>query len=241
MQGLIKQRREFSNSLVYNPDNNNLLFPVYNSFLFKAESANNSVWKRIFDIAVTLLLTISVFIWLFPFIALLIKLTSRGPVFFSQKRTGLNGNMINCLKFRTMEVNCRNEDNSGKYMQAIKNDPRITTIGRFLRKTSLDELPQFINVLYGEMCIVGPRPHPKQLDIECTGKIENYNLRFTVKPGITGMAQVKGFRGGTPEPWQMQERINHDIWYIENWNFLLDLKIVLLTFICLVAGDENAY
>ena len=241
MQGRVNQRREVSTIEVFHTENNTLLFPVYNYFLFNAEKVNNSVGKRVLDIFISLLLTVTVFIWLFPIIALLIKLTARGPVFFCQQRSGLNGAVFKCYKFRSMELECSNEDITGKYLQAIKKDPRITVIGRFLRKTSLDELPQFINVIKGEMCIVGPRPHPKQLDNECMGIIKNYHLRFSIKPGITGMAQVKGFRGGTPEHWQMQKRIEHDIRYIENWNLLLDLKIIMLTFYCLIARNENAY
>ena len=132
-------------------------------------------------------------------------------------------------------------DENGKYQQATRNDPRITKIGRILRKTNLDELPQFFNVLKGEMSVVGPRPHPVPLNIESRDNVSNYMLRYLVKPGITGWAQVNGFRGETKEIHQMQKRIDFDLWYIENWSFWLDLQIIFQTMINMIKGDQNAY
>ncbi len=217
------------------------LFPIQATVALQAEKANTNIVKRLIDVAVSLLLCIAVFSWLFPIIALLIKLTSRGPVFFKQKRTGLNGRHIECYKFRTMQTGCVSVDADGKYLQAIKDDPRTTCIGKILRKTSIDELPQFWNVLIGDMSIVGPRPHPKELNKECEGIVENYHLRNLIKPGITGVAQVKGFRGATPDTQLMQERINHDIWYIHNWSIFLDIRVMVLTCMYMIVGDENAY
>lgn len=171
-------------------------------------------------------------------IGFLIKLTSRGPVFFKQKRYGFNGKEIIVWKFRTMRV--EKPDTSKKYHQATKNDPRVTPVGRILRKTSLDELPQFINVLQGRMSIVGPRPHPILLDEQFRKRIYGYMLRHKVKPGITGWAQVNGWRGETDTIEKMEKRIEHDIFYIKNWSLTFDLKIVLLTFFKGFTGD-NAY
>jgi len=198
-------------------------------------------FKRVTDIVITILACIFIFSWLFPLIALLIKLTSKGPVFFKQKRWGVHKFPINCYKFRTMITESCDVDEKGKYQQATKNDPRVTRIGKFLRKTSLDELPQFINVLRGSMSIVGPRPHPIPLNLESKDKIDDYMRRHVVKPGITGWAQVHGYRGETKNPAKMQARINHDIWYIENWSLLLDMQIILQTVINLFKGEKNAY
>jgi len=225
----------------YSYVNKKLLFPVFTSTIAKAEIANNSFLKRLLDLTITIPLFIFIFSWLFPLIAVLIKISSRGPLFFVQHRTGLDNEPILIYKFRTMTHGCSNVDSDGNYLQAVKNDPRITKIGSVLRKTSLDELPQFWNVLIGNMSIVGPRPHPKELNDECEDEIKNYHLRHLVKPGITGMAQIKGFRGPTPEMRVMQKRINYDVWYINNWNILLDLQIILLTFKSLVLQDENAF
>ena len=140
-----------------------------------------------------------------------------------------------------MEVFCSDVDKNGKYQQACKNDPRITKIGKSLRKTNLDELPQFWNVLKGEMSIVGPRPHPTQLNLESKDKVHLYMLRHLVKPGLTGWAQVNGYRGETRDISKMQKRIDHDIWYIENWSFWLDLQIIAQTMWIMIKGDPNAY
>ncbi|MBN8837265.1 MAG: sugar transferase [Sphingobacteriia bacterium] len=202
---------------------------------------NYSARKRLLDLSFAFLLLFFVFSWLFPLIAILIRLTSKGPVFFIQSRSGCNGQIINCYKFRTMVYTSQDVCDNGMYLQATPDDFRVTLFGKFLRKTSLDELPQIWNVLMGEMSLVGPRPHPLPLDKECEDTIENYKLRYLVKPGITGWAQVNGARGGTQTIGAMQRRIDLDIWYIQHWSFKLDLKIVLLTFWKLIKGDQNAY
>lgn len=214
---------------------------IHQAIAYRAETANHSITKRLFDIIFSFILFLFIFSWLFPLIALLIKITSRGPVFFRQERVAVNGGKIFCYKFRTMVVESRDINQKGKFCQAIKNDPRVTRFGVFLRKTSMDELPQFWNVLKGEMSVVGPRPHPVALSIESEAVIKEYNLRHLIKPGITGWAQINGFRGGTQEVYLMQERVNHDIWYINNWDFSLDIKIVFLTIRHIVIENENVY
>ncbi|RFZ85770.1 undecaprenyl-phosphate glucose phosphotransferase [Mucilaginibacter terrenus] len=200
------------------------------------------VIKRLFDIVFSFLVLILVCSWLFPLIALAIKLTSKGPIFFVQERWGKKNRKIKCYKFRSMYVRSRDVDEvSGKYQQAKKNDPRITKIGGFLRKSNLDEFPQFFNVFFGDMSVVGPRPHPTPLNLESKELIDNYLVRHLVKPGITGWAQVNGFRGETSDPSLMKARVNYDIWYIENWSLLLDLKIIFLTFWKTIVGDKNAF
>ncbi|HNB57005.1 MAG TPA: sugar transferase, partial [bacterium] len=162
-------------------------------------------------------------------------------VFFKQERWGRQNKKIICYKFRTMISQSRDVDDSGKYQQATQDDPRITPLGRFLRKTNLDELPQFWNVLMGQMSVVGPRPHPTPLNMESKEVIENYMLRHLVKPGITGWAQVNGYRGETRDPELMQKRVNHDIWYIENWSFWLDIQIIFLTVWQMIKYDTKGY
>ncbi len=216
-------------------------FPVIS---VRSEKLNEIHWrlvKRAFDTGFTLFLFITVFWWLWGIIAIAIKLTSKGPVFFKQDRWGRNNRHIKCYKFRSMVVESTDVDKSGKYQQAKKDDPRITKIGKILRKTNLDELPQFINVLKGEMSIVGPRPHPIPLNMIAKEQVEYYMLRTLVKPGITGWAQVNGFRGETTEIWKMQKRVDYDIWYLENWSFMLDFQIILLTIWKMLRGDPNAY
>ncbi len=196
----------------------------------------NRLVKRVFDIIFSTLVIGLVLIWLFPIVAILIKLTSRGPILFKQKRSGLNNDLFWCYKFRTMRVNVESETK-----QAEKNDSRITRIGDFLRRTSLDEMPQFINVFIGNMSVVGPRPHMIS-HTELYSKIINkFMLRHFVKPGITGLSQVKGLRGETTEPSAMRNRVRIDIFYIEYWSFLLDIKIVMLTVYNMVRGDKNAF
>lgn len=198
--------------------------------------------KRLFDIVFSLLVLVLVCSWLFPIIAIAIKLNSKGPIFFIQERWGKKNRKIRCYKFRSMRTTSKDVDNSGKYQQATKNDSRITKVGAFLRKSNLDEFPQFINVLLGDMSVVGPRPHPTPLNLESKELVDNYLVRHLVKPGITGWAQVNGFRGETSsDPALMHARVNYDIWYIENWTLLLDLKIILLTFWKTIAGDKNAF
>ena len=198
--------------------------------------------KRVFDIIFSCLVLVLICSWLFPIIALLIKLDSKGPIFFIQERWGKKNQKINCYKFRSMRPASKDIDTeSGKYQQATKNDARITRLGAILRKSSLDEFPQFINVLMGDMSVVGPRPHPTPLNLESKEIIDNYLVRHLVKPGITGWAQVNGFRGETSDPSLMSARVNYDIWYIENWSLLLDLKIIFLTFWKTLVGDKNAF
>lgn len=205
------------------------------------DDIDNKIYKRLFDICFSFLVIVLLFSWLFPLIAAIIKLTSKGPVFFRQERWGINNKTISCLKFRTMVASSVDVDENGKYKQACKNDPRITPIGRILRKTSLDELPQFINVLLGSMSVIGPRPHPVPLNLESKDTIERYLMRHWVKPGISGWAQVHGFRGETKDSRLMRERVNYDIWYIENWTFWLDLQITVQTVVNIVKGEENAF
>ena len=167
--------------------------------------------------------------------ALLIKLDSRGPIFFLQKRNGFNDQTFEIFKFRTMHV----LDQGPIVIQATRNDPRVTRFGRWLRRSSIDELPQLLNVLKGDMSLVGPRPHAIAHNSEYEKLIANYAFRHHVKPGLTGWAQVNGYRGETREVEQMERRVEHDLWYINNWSPLLDLKIVLQT--VRVALRQDAY
>jgi undecaprenyl-phosphate galactose phosphotransferase/putative colanic acid biosynthesis UDP-glucose lipid carrier transferase len=195
----------------------------------------NRITKRLFDMLFSLLVILLVFTWLFPLLIIIIKLGSRGPAFFKQERSGENNTPFTCYKFRSMKVS------NQEFIQASHNDPRITKIGRIIRKTSIDEFPQFFNVFLGQMTLVGPRPHPLKLDDQYKALINTYLVRHYAKPGITGWAQVNGFRGETKELIDMQKRVEFDIWYIENWSFLLDLKIIWKTITNVVKGDENAY
>ena len=207
----------------------------------RSEPLAESHWKfikRAFDIFFSFLVTVFILSWGYLLIGLIIKLTSRGPVIFKQERWGKNNRKFTALKFRSMVVESRDVDKHGKYQQAYLNDPRITEFGKFLRRTSLDELPQFINVFRGEMSVVGPRPHPTPLNLEYKGKLELYMLRHFVKPGITGWAQVNGFRGETKEETLMEKRIESDLWYIENWSFWLDIQIILLTIWQMIRGHS---
>lgn len=197
--------------------------------------------KRTFDLGITFFLFLLVFWWLWPIIGFAIKMSSEGPVFFKQERWGRHNQRFIAYKFRSMKIDCPEISSEGKYMQATKDDPRITKIGSFLRSTSLDELPQFINVLKGEMSLVGPRPHPTPLNIESKNQVYLYMLRHLVTPGLTGWAQIKGHRGETKTVEAMQQRINHDVWYIENWSFWLDVQIILLTVWLMILGDKKAY
>lgn len=194
------------------------------------------ILKRIFDIGFSLFVMIFLLSWLVPIVALVIKLESKGPVFFMQKRSGLNNVPFGCIKFRSMTVN-----KSSDLMTTTKNDSRVTKFGTFIRKTSIDELPQFINVLLGDMSVVGPRPHMLS-QTELYSKItKKYMTRHIVKPGITGWAQVMGSRGEIFSDEDMEKRIEKDIWYIQNWSFFLDIKIIFLTLYNIIKGDEQAY
>ena len=200
------------------------------------EDLGNRIKKRAFDIVVSFGVTVFILSWLVPIIGLIIWLENRGPIFFVQQRSGKDNKPFPCLKFRSMKVN-----NAANELQATKNDSRITKIGKFLRRTSLDEFPQFINVLRGEMSIVGPRPHMLKHTDEYSQIIKQYMVRQFLKPGITGWAQVNGFRGETKNIEQMQKRVEHDLWYMENWNTWLDLRIIFLTVFNTIKGEENAY
>lgn len=195
----------------------------------------NRFVKRLFDFVVSSIVLILSPLVLIP-VGIAIKLSSPGPIFFKQKRTGLRGKEFYCYKFRTMKVN-----NEADIKQATKEDPRKTKLGDFLRKTSIDELPQFYNVWKGEMSVVGPRPHMLKHTKDYSALIDKYMLRHTIKPGITGWAQVNGYRGQTDYLWQMEKRVEYDVWYAENWNFFLDLKIMFLTVWNVFRGEKNAY
>ena len=200
------------------------------------EDLGNRIKKRIFDIIVSFFVVVFILSWLVPLIGFLIWLESKGPVFFVQPRTGKNGNDFECLKFRSMKVN-----NKAHELQATANDDRLTNIGRFLRRTSLDEFPQFINVLRGDMSIVGPRPHMLKHTKDYSKEIGQYMVRQFLKPGITGWAQVNGHRGETRELGQMQKRVEHDLWYLENWSLFLDIKITIMTAFNSLKGEANAF
>ena len=195
----------------------------------------NRVMKRLFDIAFSTVVLVMLSP-LFPILALIIKMQSKGPVFFKQLRTGLNGESFMCYKFRSMHVNA-----DADRVQATKHDPRKFPFGEFMRKTNLDELPQFLNVLKGDMSIVGPRPHMIFHTEKYSALIGKYMVRHFSKPGITGYAQVTGFRGETEELWQMEGRIQKDIWYIENWSMWLDIKIIFKTALTIIFPDKAAY
>lgn len=200
------------------------------------ESIENRFKKRSFDICFSLLVIICLLSWLYPILALLIKLQSPGPILFKQQRSGRDNRTFWCYKFRSMKMN-----GSSDAKQASKNDDRITPIGNLLRKTSLDELPQFFNVLFGNMSVVGPRPHMLNHTEEYRAIIDQYMVRQFVKPGITGWAQINGYRGETREIRLMEARVEHDIWYMENWSAMLDVKIIFTTVINIFRGEENAY
>jgi len=196
---------------------------------------SNRMVKRTFDIVMSALILICLLPFI-PIIALIIKLQSPGPIFFKQERTGINGKNFYCYKFRSMHVN-----KDSDLVQATEDDPRKFAFGNFMRKTNIDELPQFFNVFIGNMSIVGPRPHMLHHTEVYSQLIDKYMVRHFVKPGITGWAQVTGYRGETKELWQMEERVKRDIWYIENWSIWLDLRIIWRTAKQMVVGDENAY
>ena len=192
--------------------------------------------KRLFDVAFALVVAIALLSWLIPLIAILIKAESKGPVFFKQLRTGKDGKAFYCYKFRSMRVNA---DSDTK--QASRGDARVTRVGAYLRKTSLDELPQFINVLLGEMSIVGPRPHMLAHTEEYSQAIHNFMDRHLGMPGITGLAQVSGYRGETRELSAMAKRVNADVYYLQNQSFWLDVKIILLTVQQALRKNEHVF
>ncbi len=199
--------------------------------------------KRTFDIFFSLAVLIFILSWLIPLISIIVKLSSRGPVFFIQDRIGLKNEKFLCLKFRSMYVENKLLEND--FIPTVENDPRVTKIGKFLRKSNLDEVPQFWNILKGEMSIVGPRPHAVAFNQEYIQYFDAIKLRHLVKPGLTGWAQVHGLRGDVSDPIENRkrtiERIEYDIWYIENWNFWLDIQIILLTIWQMLTRNTKAH
>ena len=210
--------------------------PVFSLHNEPLSLMGNRIIKRSFDFFVSSLFLVTIFPFVYIIFGSLIKMSSPGPIFFKQKRSGLNGKDFYCYKFRSMRVNVDSDK-----VQATKDDPRKTRIGEFMRRTSIDELPQFINVWLGDMSIVGPRPHMIMHTEQYSQLIASYMVRHFAKPGITGYAQVTGFRGETQELWQMEGRIKRDIWYIEHWSLALDLFIIWKTIYNAATGEENAY
>ncbi|MGA0556470.1 sugar transferase [Larkinella sp. VNQ87] len=196
--------------------------------------AYKNLGKRCFDICVALIVIVLVLSWMIPLVGLLIKLSSPGPILYIQKRTGYKGFTFNCLKFRTMT-----HDPKADFKQATKNDKRITAIGAFLRKTNLDEMPQFLNVLVGDMSIVGPRPHALQHSAQYWNTMPEYRKRYRVRPGITGLAQVNGCRGETDQLIKMRHRVKYDRFYNRNKSFQLDVWICWLTFASMIKGKTQ--
>jgi len=201
-----------------------------------AANIKGQILKRFFDILFSLFTIVFILSWLAPILAILIKLDSPGPVFFKQLRTGIKNKPFLCFKFRSLYIN-----NDADHKQVTKNDSRYTRIGKFLRKSNLDELPQLFNVLAGDMSIVGSRPHMLK-HTEIYSRLHNkYMRRHYIKPGLTGWAQINGYRGEITVDEQLIKRVDHDLWYIENWNFWLDIRIVFQTFSSTLKGDKNAY
>ena len=196
----------------------------------------NRIRKRFYDILVSSLVIILILSWLIPLVGLIIWLDSRGPIFFVQKRTGKDNQPFPCIKFRSMKLN--KESHS---LQASRGDQRITRVGKFLRRSSLDEFPQFLNVFLSHMSIVGPRPHMLKHTDDYSGMINQYMVRQFLKPGITGWAQVNGFRGETRTLEDMEKRVKSDIWYLENWSLWLDTRIIFLTVYQMFKGEKNAF
>lgn len=195
----------------------------------------NRFFKRLFDITLSLFVIVFIISWLLPLLYFLIKLDSRGSVFFVQERNGLHLEKFNFIKFRSMEIN---EFSDIKI--TVKGDRRITKIGKFIRKTSIDEFPQFFNVLMGDMTIVGPRPHMIYQTEKYNQKIYNFKERHSEKPGITGLAQINGCRGEIKNDKDMKNRLRYDLFYINKWSFLLDIKIIIKTINQIIKGDKNA-
>ena len=208
---------------------------VFTTYDNPLQNSVNRAIKRVFDIVFSLLFLIPTAI-LFPFIFIIMKIQSPGPILFKQKRTGVDGRTFNCYKFRSMHVNAQADT-----LQATKDDPRKYPFGNFMRKANIDELPQFINVLQGRMSIVGPRPHMLAHTEQYSELIDKYMVRHFVKPGVTGWAQVTGYRGETKELWQMEGRVKRDIWYMEHWSIWLDIRIIWMTFKTIFVHDKNAY
>lgn len=196
----------------------------------------NKFLKRLFDMLFASCIIVFILSWLTPLIAILIKMESKGPVFFKQSRNGFNYREFQCYKFRSMMPN-----KDANLNQATKGDLRITKVGRWLRKTSIDELPQFFNVLFGDMSVVGPRPHMVSHTNEYSKRVDKFMVRHFVKPGITGLAQISGYRGEIESDKDIIGRVKFDIFYIENWSLLLDIRIIVRTFTNAIKGEEKAY
>ncbi|SFN48264.1 putative colanic acid biosysnthesis UDP-glucose lipid carrier transferase [Paenimyroides ummariense] len=212
------------------------VIPVMASRTTPLNDPLNYFIKRVFDIIFSSLVIILIMSWLTPLIAILIRLESKGPIFFKQKRNGLDYEEFNCYKFRSMFVNEKADID-----EAVKNDPRITKVGAFIRRTSIDEMPQFFNVLFGSMSVVGPRPHMLNFTEKYAVKVNKFKARHFIKPGITGMAQTHGYRGEIENDTDIINRIKYDIFYMESWSLLLDLKIIYLTIKNAIKGEKKAY
>ncbi|MGI9560144.1 MAG: exopolysaccharide biosynthesis polyprenyl glycosylphosphotransferase [Flavobacteriaceae bacterium] len=212
------------------------LVPVLEFRSIPLDDSYNLALKRVFDVVFSTLVIVFVMSWLTPILALLIKFESHGPVFFKQKRNGYNYKSFSCLKFRSMVIN-----KEADLIQVRKADDRVTGVGKFMRQTSIDELPQFFNVLIGDMSVVGPRPHMLSHTDMYANKVDKFMVRHFVKPGITGLAQVSGFRGEVESDSDIIGRVKFDIYYVENWSVLLDVKIIIKTIIKAFKGDEKAY
>lgn len=234
-------------TLKFIPDNKNIFakklkfeyydyIPVLSLRDIPLHTTVNSIIKRAFDIAFSIFVILGILSWLTPLLAIIIRLESKGPIFFRQTRNGIDNNEFFCYKFRSMAPN---EDADSA--MASKNDMRVTKVGKFIRKTSIDELPQFYNVFFGTMSVVGPRPHMVKHTNEYANKVDKYMLRHFVKPGITGLAQVRGYRGEIEKDNDIQNRIKFDVFYVENWSLILDVKIIVQTVINAISGEEKAY
>lgn len=210
--------------------------PIIPQRTISLDESLHKIIKRVFDIVFSIIIIVGILSWLMPILAIIIKMDSRGPLFFVQKRNGLNNAEFNCYKFRSMEINEQADTEL-----VSKNDVRITKVGKFIRKTSIDELPQFFNVLLGDMSVVGPRPHMVSVTNAYAERIDKFMVRHFIKPGITGLAQTKGFRGEVETNSDIINRVRYDIFYIEKWSLLLDLKIISSTIYTLLTGDDKAY
>jgi len=232
--------------LKFIPDNKNIYskrlkyeyydyIPILSLRNIPIQEGVNQVTKRVFDVLVSLAVIICILSWLIPILGLLIVLESKGPIFFRQDRPGIKEKGFGCYKFRSMGINNSTESS------ASRNDPRVTKIGKFIRKTSIDELPQFFNVLFGDMSVVGPRPHLWRQNEMYGTTISKYMVRYFVKPGITGLAQIKGYRGEIETKEDIVNRTKYDVFYIENWSLLMDFNIVIQTFLNILRGEDKAY
>ena len=250
-QPQIQMLIDFANNnlktLKFIPDDNQILsgsyvfqyygyLPIIALRDIRLDETYNKIAKRIFDILFSVLVIVGVLSWLTPILAFLIKLESKGPVFYKHQRNGLSNKVFTCYKFRSMQFS-----KDEKYDPVSKVDSRVTAIGQFLRQTSLDEFPQFYNVLKGEMSVVGPRPHMISYTEQYALKVNNFMIRHFIKPGITGLAQTKGYRGAVENDSDIINRFKYDIFYMENWSILLDIEIILKTIYNILKGDEKAY